>query len=150
MRTCKNAFMDRKRKRTVLVIYHSIHSLFKKRPSSCSLLILRTEVESRPDVGSSRIKIRGFVRSSVPMFVRFRSPPETSMMGVSTQRCRCSRVTTASTSAILRLLDHERGSRNSAVYVSWSLMVTALQIERTKDHVKWIIRPRRVTINDDH
>jgi hypothetical protein len=37
-------------------------------------------LESSPVVGSSRNKIDGFVISSMPMFVRFRSPPDTPRM----------------------------------------------------------------------
>jgi len=100
-------------------------SLFNDKEKNFLVFVIsQTEVESRPEVGSSRINIRGLVRSSVPMLVRFRSPPETSMMGVSTHRWRRSLVTTASTSAILRLFDQDRGNRKSAVYVSWSLIVT--------------------------
>jgi hypothetical protein len=67
-------------------------------------------VESSPEVGSSRSRIRGLVSSSVPMLHRFLSPPETSEIGVSAHFSKFRRRRIAETSSILRSLDHASGS----------------------------------------
>jgi hypothetical protein len=75
------------------------------------------EVESSPEVGSSSRSTRGSVSSSVPMLVRFFSPPEMSMMGVFAHFCSRSWLMVSSTRATFAFSGSESGSRSSAVYL---------------------------------
>mmetsp|Transcript_14904 Transcript_14904/g.32438 ORF Transcript_14904/g.32438 Transcript_14904/m.32438 type:complete len:81 (+) Transcript_14904:471-713(+) len=72
-------------------------------------------VESRPLVGSSKRMIEGSVKSSEPMLTRFFSPPDTIKIGVSAHLERRKSLMIRSTSAILRSLGHDDGSRRKAV-----------------------------------
>mmetsp|Transcript_62205 Transcript_62205/g.140688 ORF Transcript_62205/g.140688 Transcript_62205/m.140688 type:complete len:231 (-) Transcript_62205:230-922(-) len=78
------------------------------------------EVESRPEVGSSSSTTRALVKSSVPMLVRFFSPPLMRRMGVFAHFSNRRRPTTTSTSWSLRGRLQVLGRRRRAVYVSWS------------------------------
>mmetsp|Transcript_9636 Transcript_9636/g.23621 ORF Transcript_9636/g.23621 Transcript_9636/m.23621 type:complete len:102 (-) Transcript_9636:462-767(-) len=62
---------------------------------------LTAEAESRPEVGSSRRMMDGFVNSSVPMFTRFFSPPEHIMMGLSATFASCRSRRISSTSEVI-------------------------------------------------
>mmetsp|Transcript_37095 Transcript_37095/g.76041 ORF Transcript_37095/g.76041 Transcript_37095/m.76041 type:complete len:80 (+) Transcript_37095:1373-1612(+) len=49
-------------------------------------IVWNAAYESRPERGSSRKRIRGFVTSSTPMAVRFFSPPEMPLCSASPMR----------------------------------------------------------------
>mmetsp|Transcript_59353 Transcript_59353/g.126198 ORF Transcript_59353/g.126198 Transcript_59353/m.126198 type:complete len:115 (-) Transcript_59353:765-1109(-) len=75
-------------------------------------------VLSNPLVGSSNSMMAGSVRSSLPMFTLFFSPPEIMNMGVSAHFCNRSWCIILSTSATFLALCQFEGSLSNAVYVN--------------------------------